>query len=350
MSRGRRRPPAWLIIAAALAVMVAVAWVVRQSPTVSGDEPPVTTSGQVTSAGADTGTATDGDTTATDGTTAQTTTEPAGPVISANRRAMARMSTKRLRITNGRGREKLVALTFDDGPGPLTKQFLSTLNRLGVKATFYVQGGLVAQYPKEMKAMVAHGHEVGIHTWNHPPLTTLYGDALTSQVYDTRDVIREYAGVDPGTMRPPYGDINDRVMRELAPARLVQVLWDVDTNDWRGHSSSTIVDHVLANATAGSIVLMHDGGTTRQATLASIEPIVNGLRAKGVEFVTVEELLVRDPPREALPKPSRRARTATGPGSSTAPATGGTTTGTAPAGDPVTDPASSPGEETDADH
>lgn len=282
--RRRRRPPVWLVIIGALAVLVAVAWAVRESPTVA--------------TGPGTTVASTGD----PGTTTAVTTET-GPKITPRRRAMARLATKKLKVTNGGGRQKLVALTFDDGPGPLTKPLLSILNRLDVKATFYVQGGNVAQYPDEIRAMVAHGHEVGIHTWSHPELTKLWGDELTDQIYDTRDVIREYGGVDPGTMRPPYGAIDDRVMNALAPARLVQVLWDVDTNDWRGYSTSHIVDHVLATATAGSIVLMHDGGTQRQATLDAVEPIVNALRAKGVEFVTVEELLERDPPKEALPPP-----------------------------------------------
>lgn len=280
--RHRRRPPIWLAIIGALVVLVAAAWAVRESPSIAPDG--VTDSRAAEAAM----------------TTAIASTRTA-PVVTPERRAMARLAKKKLRITNGSGRKKLVALTFDDGPGPLTKQLLSTLNRLDAPSTFFVQGGLIASHPEVVKAAVRHGHEIGIHTWNHPDLTGVYGDELRHQIYDTRDEIRRYAGVDPGLIRPPYGAIDDRVIRDLAPGRFVQVLWDVDTNDWRGLTPRQIVDHVLANATAGSIVLMHDGGTARRPTLDAVEPIIKGLRARGLEPVTVSELLRADPPKEAAP-------------------------------------------------
>jgi peptidoglycan/xylan/chitin deacetylase (PgdA/CDA1 family) len=220
------------------------------------------------------------------------------PVQDLYRRDMALMSTKGGVVTNGAGREKLVALTFDDGPGPLTMKFLALLNRLEVPSTFYVQGSLLEQYPEVLKATIAGGHELGVHAWSHRDLRGLWGDDFRQEVLGTQELIEEITGVNVGTMRPPYGAVDDRVISDAASARMVQVLWDVDTNDWQGRSAGQIADHVLQTATAGSIVLMHDGGDARQATLQSLPRIVEGLRAKGVEFVTVSELLSRDPPRE----------------------------------------------------
>lgn len=307
--RHRRRPPIWLAIIGALVVLVAIAWAARESPSLTPDA--VSSSQAAEGVGAN-------------ASTASSTPTRTSPVVTPERRAMARLAMKKLRVTNGAGRKKLVALTFDDGPGPLTKQLLSTLNRLDAPSTFFVQGGLIASYPDVVKAAVRHGHELAIHTWNHPDLTGVYGDELRHQVYDTRDEIRKYAGVDPGLIRPPYGAVDDRVIRDLAPGRLVQVLWDVDTNDWQGLTSQQIVDHVLATATAGSIVLMHDGGTSRQQTLNAVEPIITGLRAKGLEPVTVSELLRADPPKEAAPP----APTVTAPSDAS----------TAPTSDPASDP------------
>lgn len=220
------------------------------------------------------------------------------PVQAQYRRDMARMSMKGGVVTNGGGREKLVALTFDDGPGPLTMKFLALLNRLGAPSTFYVQGSMLELYPEVLKATVAGGHELGVHGWSHIDLRGAWGDTFQREVFGTREMLKEITGVDAGTMRPAYGAVDDRVIGEAAPARMVQVLWDVDTNDWQGRSPGQIADHVLQTATAGSIVLMHDGGDARQATLQSLPRIVEGLRAKGVEFVTVSELLTRDPPDE----------------------------------------------------
>jgi peptidoglycan/xylan/chitin deacetylase (PgdA/CDA1 family) len=235
------------------------------------------------------------------GEVAATTPEAPAPVEPAQdkyRRDMALMSMRGGVVTNGGGREKLVALTLDDGPGPLTMKFLAVLNRLEVPATFYVQGSLLERYPEVLKATIAGGHELGVHAWSHRDLRGVWGDDFQQEIFGTQRVIKEITGVDAGTMRPPYGAVDDRVIRDAGPARMVQVLWDVDTNDWQGRSANQIADHVLQTATAGSIVLMHDGGDSRQETLRSIPLIVEGLRAKGVEFVTVSELLSRDPPRE----------------------------------------------------
>jgi peptidoglycan/xylan/chitin deacetylase (PgdA/CDA1 family) len=226
------------------------------------------------------------------------------PAQAEYRRDMARMSMKGGVVTNGGGREKLVALTFDDGPGPLTMKFVALLNRLEAPSTFYVQGGMLELYPEALKAAVAGGHELGAHGWSHIDLTGAWGDTFQREVFGTRDQIKQITGVDPGTMRPVYGAVDDRVIRDASPARMVQVLWDVDTNDWQGKSAGQIADHVLQTATAGSIVLMHDGGDARRSTLRSLPRIVEGLRAKGIEFVTVSELLTRDPPAEMRDDPA----------------------------------------------
>jgi peptidoglycan/xylan/chitin deacetylase (PgdA/CDA1 family) len=283
----RRRLPAWIAVIGVLTLLLGMAWAVRSAS--DGHEATAGTATAVEPAGV---------------VGALPREPPAQPLVTAERRAIARMSLKNVAVTNGGGREKLVALTFDDGPGPMTMQFLAVLNELGVPGTFYVQGGLVDRYPEVMRAIVAGGHEVGAHGWSHRELTKTFGDDFRQEVFGTRDRIREVAGVDPPTMRPPYGAIDDRVLAEAGPARMLQILWDVDTNDWRGGDAPEIAAHVAQKAMPGSIVLMHDGGTTRAATLNALPAMVRALQRKGIEFVTVSELMLRDPPRELRDDPT----------------------------------------------
>jgi len=231
--------------------------------------------------------------------------------ITPERRAMARLSRARVAVTNGGGRRPMVALTFDDGPGPLTMNVLAVLARLEATATFYVQGTMIERRPATLRAIAAGGHEIGVHGWNHGDLTGMDREEIAREVHDTRDLIREVAGVDPGTMRPAYGAVDRRVLALAAPARLVAVLWNVDTGDWRGVETEAIVRHVLENAEAGSIVLMHDGDERRRPTVRALPAIIAGLRAKGLEPVTVARLLSEDPPAELRDRPAAAAPGAT---------------------------------------
>lgn len=272
----RRRPPVWAAIVVALAALLGITRIIDDD----ARTPP--------SAGA----------------SERAATVPAAaaavksPVTDDMRAQMSRMAERGVTIRHGRGMKKLVALTFDDGPGPLTPRVVATLGRLGVPATFYVQGGLVDLHPDILRATVAAGHEIGAHGWSHRDLRTTRGADFRHEVFDTRARIQAVTGTAPATMRPPYGAIDDRVLADAAPAGMVQVLWDVDTNDWQGGTARRIADHVIANATAGSIVLMHDGGERRVPTIKALPRIVRALRAKGIEFVTVSQLLTRDPPRD----------------------------------------------------
>lgn len=305
-----RRPPGWLVAGALIAVLLAVAIAVRPLPE---EGPPADAAARTVAASAGPGVA--------EG--AARADEP-GIEVTPERRAIARLSHARVAVTNGGGRSRLVALTFDDGPGPLTMNVLSVLDRLGVPATFYVQGPMIEMRPATMRAIAAGGHEIGVHGWTHADLTGMRRDDIRSEVLDTRAIIRDTAGVDPATMRPPYGAIDDRVLAALAPARMLAVLWDVDTEDWRGADEGAIARHVVDNASGGSIVLMHDGDERRVPTLRALPAIVAGLRAKGLRFATVSDLVLRDPPAGLLRRP--------------APAAPGTVTD----GDAVSDPAPAP--------
>lgn len=202
---------------------------------------------------------------------------------------------------------KVVALTYDDGPFPQwTPRFLDVLKRKGVRGTFYVCGNMVASHPSIARRTVEEGHELGNHTWNHPSLNRISADAVRSQLNRTNQIIQQHnGGIPVATMRPPYGARNasvDEICRQLG---LTVILWDVDTNDWRRRTAQQITETVLNQVRPGSIVLFHD---RLQGSLDAQAPIIDGLRARGYEFVTVSELLaIGAAERAEAESPSRPA-------------------------------------------
>jgi len=191
-----------------------------------------------------------------------------------------------------------LAITFDDGPHPVhTPRLLDILKERGIKATFYVIGKCVAEYPEIVRRMVAEGHEVGNHTWTHPQLTKLGAAALASEINQTNDAIFQAAGVRPATMRPPYGATNSSINKRLNDEfGLTVIMWSVDPLDWKIRKASHVSNHIIQNAGSGSIVLAHD---IHPSTIDAMPPALDALLAKGQKFVTVSELIAMDRPKVA---------------------------------------------------
>jgi peptidoglycan-N-acetylglucosamine deacetylase len=199
-------------------------------------------------------------------------------------------------INRAGGARKYVALTFDDGPGPQTPAVLAELKKADVPATFFVIGANVKQNPEVLNQIVAAGHEVGVHTWNHKDMTTLDPKEQKAEIESTAGEILAVGGVASRLFRAPYGSVNPAVLKQAEDAKLLSVLWDVDTVDWTGPGTEQIVQNTVSKAQPGSIILLHDGGGDRATTVAAIPKIVKELRAKGFEFSTVGDLVISDPP------------------------------------------------------
>jgi peptidoglycan/xylan/chitin deacetylase (PgdA/CDA1 family) len=184
-------------------------------------------------------------------------------------------------------RVKCVALTFDDGPGSQTPALLEMLARAHARATFFVLGEMVQKRPGALRQIVRAGHEVGDHSWSHPQLPKLSDAAVHSQVTRTAAEIRRASGVRPALMRPPYGDLSNRVRADLRKDGWPIVLWSVDPLDWRDRNASLVTHRVLSQVHPGSIVLMHDIHPT---TVAAVPAILRELSRRGYTFVSVSEL------------------------------------------------------------
>ena len=183
--------------------------------------------------------------------------------------------------------EKLIAITFDDGPGAYTAQLLDELAARDVKATFFVSGYRAANYPETLKRMVSEGHQLASHTQNHENLNTLSAAKIADEISRTQDYITAAGGDNPAYIRPPYGNAN-KTVRAQAPSPLIN--WSVDPEDWKYHNADTVCRNILAGSYDGAIILVHDiYQTSVNGALAAIAQ----LREQGYEFVTVRDLLLR---------------------------------------------------------
>lgn len=178
----------------------------------------------------------------------------------------------------------MVALTFDDGPGPYTDRILSCLESHGAKATFFVVGNRLNTYSAQLKREAEMGMEIGCHTWSHANLTTLSAGGVSGEVTRTNELVRSLTGICPVTVRPPYGSHNATV-RSAAGAPLI--LWSIDTLDWKTRNANSTYNAVLDNVKDGDIILMHD---IHSPTADAVELIVPALIERGYQLVTVSEL------------------------------------------------------------
>jgi peptidoglycan/xylan/chitin deacetylase (PgdA/CDA1 family) len=168
-----------------------------------------------------------------------------------------------------------------------TARLLDTLAANGARATFFLVGRNVLQFPDLVRREVMEGHELANHTYSHPNLPGSSTARASRELRRTQNAIRRATGVTPVLMRPPYGATDKRVAAIARRAKLAQVLWSLDTVDWRDLDSERLERKVVTRTRNGSIVLMHDIHPT---TVAAVPGIIERLSAKGYAFVTVSEL------------------------------------------------------------
>lgn len=183
----------------------------------------------------------------------------------------------------------MIALTFDDGPHyQQTPRLLEILEKHGVKSTFFILGDRTLWGPsneKALKMVYEEGHEVASHTHSHKNLKQLSVEEMTEEIVNAREAIYSVIGEYPVFIRPPYGAYNDLV-KEYCYAPLIT--WNLDSQDWDFRNTEQVVEHVLAEAGDGKIVLMHD---IHWFTVDAVEILLPELERRGYQVVTVGELL-----------------------------------------------------------
>ncbi|GAA4918176.1 polysaccharide deacetylase family protein [Streptomonospora salina] len=183
---------------------------------------------------------------------------------------------------------KCIALTFDDGPGGRTPEVLDALADYDARATFFVTGGPVREHPGTVRRTYAEGHELANHTVHHPDLTSLGEGGVAGELTTVNRLVRRETGFSMELMRPPYGATDDGVADVAADMEQAQVLWSIDTNDWRDHDAGIVTDRAVERARPGAIVLMHD---IHDTTVDAVPRILKRLDGKGYTMVTVSQLL-----------------------------------------------------------
>ena len=178
----------------------------------------------------------------------------------------------------------MLALTFDDGPGKYTMQLLACLEKYNARATFFLVGTNVKQYPDTIKKMNEIACEIGNHTMHHARLTQLDATGILAELKGTDDAIKEIIGRETTIIRPTYGVVNEAVQSN---ANAPLILWSVDTMDWETKDVAQVRDSVLRIVKDGDIVLFHDiHETTVQAMLEVIPKLIE----QGYQLVTVSEM------------------------------------------------------------
>ena len=235
---------------------------------------------------------------------AATVVEPQPAIIAAPApetpvNALAAAAPRKHTYTSCNVEGSVVAMTFDDGPHPkLTPRLLDILKERNIKATFFVVGKCVAEYPDIAKRIVDEGHEIANHSWSHPQLTKLSPSAFASEIAQTNEAIEKATGIRPVTMRPPYMDINATLTKRLNDEYgLCVILWSVDPQDWKIRKSDHVSSHIIKNTAPGAIILAHD---IHPSTIDAMPAALDTLQSKGYKFATVTELIALD--RPAAPK------------------------------------------------
>lgn len=195
--------------------------------------------------------------------------------------------------------EKIVALTFDDGPSDeWTPQILDELKQTGVKATFFMIGKHVEKYPDIVRRVHDEGHEIGNHTYDHHGIFYFTPEELTEEIERTDVALERITGERTKYFRPPKAWITDKEKRQLRDMGYIPVLWTLNSKDWVTFDDKYVVPHIVKHIKPGDIILFHDSGGVfgidkgdRHETVKSIPQVIAELRLRGYRFVTISELI-----------------------------------------------------------
>jgi peptidoglycan-N-acetylglucosamine deacetylase len=187
---------------------------------------------------------------------------------------------------------KVVALTFDDGPGPYSRTTVETLRHYGMRGTFFLCGTSVERYPDD-PAVETTVAALGDHTWDHPALPDLSPAAVRSEIARTQTLVQERSGARVGLFRSPYGARTPAIDAVANRLGMIQVLWSVESGDSAGAGWREMLARIEATLAPGDIVLFHEN---RGQTQKVINRLVPWMRSHGWRSVSVPEMLAMDPP------------------------------------------------------
>ena len=197
-------------------------------------------------------------------------------------------------ISQSKTSEKIIALTFDDGPNEeYTKEILSILENYNVKATFFIIGKYAKIDPELVKEIFEKGHIIGNHSFSHPNFIHLSEQEIREEIKRTSEIIYEIIGKRPAFFRPPFGACSPLMVEILREKDYQIITWSAMTNDWDPVSAEHIAQDILRRVGPGGIIGLHDGwmSADRSQTVRALPKIIEELQNKGYRFVSLSNLL-----------------------------------------------------------
>jgi len=187
--------------------------------------------------------------------------------------------------------EKVVALTFDDGPTENTAAILAILAELDVKATFFLTGNELEKNPGQGKMIAEAGHEIGNHTYSHSRIVFKTPGTIRQEIDRTNELIRETGYNGTIHFRPPYGKKLLFLPRYLKSQEMQTIMWNLEPDSYPDMNATAMTSHVSEKVQPGSIILLHVMYESRTESVKAVTDIVTQLRSQGYEFKTISELL-----------------------------------------------------------
>ena len=215
-----------------------------------------------------------------------------GAVLSKGGAQTASSTPRLIPIYSVERSDNKVAITFDCAWGSEDiDEILSTLKKHNCKATFFVLGSWAEKNENAMKRIVADGHEIGNHSYNHTHYTTLSQDKMLEDMKKANESIKKTCGVSPVLFRAPSGDYNNTVIEASRSAGMEYIQWSLDSLDWRGLNCAQMTERIVPKAKSGDILLFHNG---TEHTAESLDSILTALEEKGLSFAKVSDLIYKD--------------------------------------------------------
>lgn len=199
---------------------------------------------------------------------------------------------RKVPIYNVQTEEKKVALSFDAAWGAdKTVGIINTLKEYNVKATFFLVGFWVEDYPEEAKAVAENGFEIGTHSNTHPDMVKLTKEQMHLELETSMNIIKDTTGQTPKIFRAPFGSYNNTLLDTAESLGLKTIQWDVDSLDWKGLSASEICSRIMSKVKSGSIILCHNNS---DHILDALPSLLERLKMQGYTVCSVGDLIYDD--------------------------------------------------------
>ncbi len=191
--------------------------------------------------------------------------------------------------------EKVVALTFDDGPDPdNTPALLEVLARHQARATFFIIGSRAEKQSEIVKKAAVDGHEIGNHSYSHADFNHKSDQLILDEIRGCNTILQKITGHKPVLFRPPGGYLSYTLVDLVKKENMIITgwSWQQDSKDWRdGTPADKIADHIIKNIRPGQIIILHDGDQNGLETVKAVDQVIEVLQKQGYQFITVSELL-----------------------------------------------------------